>query len=482
MIICRISCIINVPRILANSLLDSCVELFCRELVESLARRSQLIIGEKEVNIILQKLVLDVGVIFFGRFEFEFIDSVARKFECELREAIGFYVAPSDYIVRERSRHDLELDELFYGNSSVLDSYVLKHLDREPGAILPALAKCCVDQRLSFALYCRLRSQTCNKLFNCFVQNSEIIISQKNVDQQSLFLAALLYYRCGDSSVGFGDLQESVYSDFKQDEYKGLLISLFDERPIQADSASLLLTLFDENGIRLVGASLKRMLHLLWRKSEIARWSSKNISVKKLKIINDALDVTGVDELTRQSAPRYSLNSPPAERAFSVDNAGIVLLWPLFPDLFTKLGLWTSDRFVHEHGTVLASAWLDLLSWGNEVPDGSRLSLNNLLCGLPVETELFWQPVDDDKRNILFRWLEALPANLPGWERLDVEDIRSLFFRRPGLLFHSEIGGTCTLEVETHASDVLLRSWLWPISNVLLPWMKRPLNVIWEQR
>lgn len=173
---------------------------------------------------------------------------------------------------------------------------------------------------------------------------------------------------------------------------------------------------------------------------------------------------------------------PPALR---VQNAGIVLLWPLLPRLFSDLGLTAKAdehaplRFVSQQAQQQAACLLDVLAWNDEEGGEWRISLNKVLCGWPVTAELEeWVTAPPEQSERLeVRFFTLLPQ-IPGLQRCSAADIRTLFLQRPGTLTETRVGWQLT--VDTHVSDILLQQLPWPLEQIIYPWLTAPLAVDWD--
>ncbi|PMY64822.1 MULTISPECIES: contractile injection system tape measure protein [Pseudomonas] len=176
--------------------------------------------------------------------------------------------------------------------------------------------------------------------------------------------------------------------------------------------------------------------------------------------------------------PRRSNASLLEQEPLSVANAGLVLLWPLLPGLWRQVGLLEEQQFNSPQAQLEAVCWLDGLVWGDEAMAEWRTPLSKLLCGLPLESPLVpWSTPEPEVREQLQDWLAAIPAQLPGLQRCQANDLRSLFLQRPGQLLQTRSGWQ--LSVETDASDFLLSQLPWALDFIRLPWMEQPLQVKW---
>ncbi|WP_448196264.1 contractile injection system tape measure protein, partial [Raoultella planticola] len=67
-------------------------------------------------------------------------------------------------------------------------------------------------------------------------------------------------------------------------------------------------------------------------------------------------------------------------------NAGLVLLWPLLPRLFTTFGWLDEGQFIDEQARGHAIGCLDWLAWGDPELAEWRTPCTALLCGLDPDT------------------------------------------------------------------------------------------------
>ncbi|MFV8801080.1 contractile injection system tape measure protein [Yersinia enterocolitica] len=182
---------------------------------------------------------------------------------------------------------------------------------------------------------------------------------------------------------------------------------------------------------------------------------------------------------TMQSG-KGGLRSPSESRSSSlgISNAGLLLLWPLLPQLFSLLGLWEEEQFVSDVARWQAVYSLDRLVWGKVSPTEERLTLNQVLCGVSCSTAvpppaplslLQLQQIDD--------WLAAIGQQLPGWQKLSLTDIRQLFLQRAGEI--STEGPVPQISVWPEPYDFLLRDWPWPMTLASFPWIELPLTIVW---
>ncbi|WP_394346959.1 contractile injection system tape measure protein [Photorhabdus khanii] len=161
-----------------------------------------------------------------------------------------------------------------------------------------------------------------------------------------------------------------------------------------------------------------------------------------------------------------------------VNNAGILVLWPMLPALFNQLGLLDAQKFIHRQAQFNAVGFLDYLIWGNKEEQTEQKILNNILCGLMADEFIELAPLEPEKQLIIEQWLDAVISQFPTWKKLSRNDARQLFLQRPGelLIDDQEI----KIKVQHQPFDLLLTDWPWPLNIAKLPWLKCPLQIDWQ--
>jgi contractile injection system tape measure protein len=167
-----------------------------------------------------------------------------------------------------------------------------------------------------------------------------------------------------------------------------------------------------------------------------------------------------------------------ASETLYVGNAGIVLLHPFLPRLFSHLALIDARQFVTPAAQERAVHLLHFLATGAEHPEEHELPLHKLLCGValtrPVARMLPLQQSEKDEAEHL------LAAVIGHWAKLKATSphgLRDAFLRRDGKLQRTP--DAWVLTVEQRGIDILLDHLPWALSVVKLPWMARPLRVEW---
>ena len=176
-------------------------------------------------------------------------------------------------------------------------------------------------------------------------------------------------------------------------------------------------------------------------------------------------------------------SAPPNRTAvddeLAVDGAGLVLLWPFFETLFSRLELLTeAGLFGGEVQRQRAMALLGFLVDGDPDPPEWRLTLAKLLCGaLPDGPYGLETPLSDAEQAEAEGLLQAVLVHGQGLFGEEPADLRQQMLQRPGLL--STRPGAWVLQLEHRQGDELVPQLPWSCEWIRLGWMEHPLQVIW---
>ena len=166
-----------------------------------------------------------------------------------------------------------------------------------------------------------------------------------------------------------------------------------------------------------------------------------------------------------------------AREGLYIDNAGLVLLHPFLPQLFSSLGIAVDDTLVLP---ARALCLLHYLATGQTVAPEYALVLPKILCHVPLD----W-PVESDVELTTAEQEEAvalLESVIRHWETLrntSPDGLRGTFLLRSGKVLMRE-DGDWALQVEANTADILLDQLPWGISMIKLPWMRTMLWVEWS--
>jgi len=173
------------------------------------------------------------------------------------------------------------------------------------------------------------------------------------------------------------------------------------------------------------------------------------------------------------------LNRTAVDDELAVDGAGLVLLWPFFETLFSRLELLTeAGLFGGEVQRQRAMALLGFLVDGDPDPPEWRLTLAKLLCGaLPDGPYGLETPLSDADQAEAENLLQAVLVHGQGLFGEQPADLRQQMLQRPGLL--STRPGAWVLQLEHRQGDELVAQLPWSCEWIRMGWMEHPLQVIW---
>jgi hypothetical protein len=176
--------------------------------------------------------------------------------------------------------------------------------------------------------------------------------------------------------------------------------------------------------------------------------------------------------------PPPAVHPPAGPPVIYIHNAGLVLLHPLLPHFFSRLGLTEKARFIDLAAQHRAAHLLQYLVDGSGDHPEQLLTLNKILCDLPMEDTLpLAFTVTETERVLADELIEVLRRQ---WEKLkntSPEGLRQSFLQRKGSLTSSRDGWR--LQVEQKGFDMLLQHLPWSWSLIRLPWMHKILYTEW---
>ncbi|MCD8172379.1 MAG: hypothetical protein LUD76_02800 [Alistipes sp.] len=185
------------------------------------------------------------------------------------------------------------------------------------------------------------------------------------------------------------------------------------------------------------------------------------------------------DAIFRESPSGLELSNSPESEPVFISNAGMVLLAPFYPRLFTVTGLTSDNIFPGIKQKCKALYLLQYAVWGEPYFPEYELPLNKILVGLekaePVER---YVPLIPDELADADSMLEGAILHWTKLKGSSAEALREGFLQRDGRL--EFLADRIELAVETKSYDMLLDSLPWSYSVVKYPWMPQPLMVKWR--
>lgn len=165
------------------------------------------------------------------------------------------------------------------------------------------------------------------------------------------------------------------------------------------------------------------------------------------------------------------------EEGLPTGASGLVILHPYLPQFFRSLAwLNPAQRLLPQMRWHAVQA-LHWLAHDRLARDEAEVMLEKTLCGIDLN-EAGELPTLEPA--VMEEGLELLRSVITHWGALrntSPDGLREAFLARPGLLFLCEKN---ILRVEGRGYDILLRRLPYSIETVLLPWLKQPLQVEWE--
>lgn len=223
---------------------------------------------------------------------------------------------------------------------------------------------------------------------------------------------------------------------------------------------------------------LNNWLKKLWQTTPVSQLCKKHLSLEEYQYLLKYNITTGENNHNQSRNTNTQLPEPILLSEQPVNNAGILVLWPILPVLFNQLGLLEKQKFIHRQAQFSAVVILDYLIWGTEKAPIEHKGLNPILCGLMTDENIESTPIEPDKQLIIDQWLGTVIAQLPTWKKLSRNDARQLFLQRPGELRIDE--QEINITIQHQPFDALLADWPWPLNIAKLPWLDRPLLINWQ--
>ena len=166
------------------------------------------------------------------------------------------------------------------------------------------------------------------------------------------------------------------------------------------------------------------------------------------------------------------------ETSTSVNNAGLIILWPFLVRFFDELQMTENDTFKSAADKNRAVYLLQYLAYNSVVFPEYDLVLNKVLVGIPIEERL--NPIEELHEHEIEVSKSLMHGMIANWDKVknsSPEGVQVTYLQRKGIL--SQDQNHWKLRVEEKALDVLIQSIPWNISMIKLPWMEKPIYVEW---
>jgi hypothetical protein len=179
---------------------------------------------------------------------------------------------------------------------------------------------------------------------------------------------------------------------------------------------------------------------------------------------------------TRNQKPILETTKP--SDTIYINNAGLVLLHPFLPALFSHLKLIEENAWIDEAAVYKAILATQFMVTGKDETEEFDLVLNKILCGFEsdevVPTTI---KLDEETKTECENLLKAVITHWEVLRNTSIDGLREAFLQRNGKL--SKVDGGWLLQVEQKAIDILLNHLPWGIGIIKLPWMNEMIHVDW---
>lgn len=168
-----------------------------------------------------------------------------------------------------------------------------------------------------------------------------------------------------------------------------------------------------------------------------------------------------------------------APSPIAIESAGLILLWPLLPDLLERAGCLRNGQFATAAARFRAIYLLHWLAWDCAPKKTDRLLAPALICGLDSvpDVEVAKYAPTALEAEVLSEFLASLPA-LFAHASLEPLEIQIFFLQRAGSFTLS--GKNLYWNLAEHGSDFLL-GWLpWPLTEAVIPWISQPIQIAFD--
>lgn len=191
------------------------------------------------------------------------------------------------------------------------------------------------------------------------------------------------------------------------------------------------------------------------------------------------------ENLTKQDANFKDVNEDLAIANTSdteeilIDNAGLILLHPFLPQLFTKLDFYTKDeKKLNPNKIHEATQLLHFLATKNESPFEYELTFEKFLCGIPFNTPINrFQKISEVQKQECDILLTSVVKHWKALKTSNTDILRSGFLTREGKLIKE--ADSTKIHIQRQGHDILLERIPWGISVMNLPWLNKITYITW---
>ncbi len=173
------------------------------------------------------------------------------------------------------------------------------------------------------------------------------------------------------------------------------------------------------------------------------------------------------------------MNQNLLQEGISVPNAGLVILNAYFKMLFDRLGLLEENQFKNRDAQYKAVHCLQFLATGQTATEEHLLSLNKVLCGVDIASPTSESiEIPETEKELMEGLIKAAIEHWSAIGKSSVMGFRGNWLVRDGILREEE--DRWELIVEKRSYDILLQRSPFSFSIIRMPWMEKPLHIIWN--
>jgi hypothetical protein len=433
----------------------------------------------------INKLEIQLGRIDVQEFEHYFVKLVEEKLLLELQDKVMLDKLNSDKITTEQITGEIielstplkfdspEVEKLWYFlQHGYYPWWVKKQEQLEPSVLLKQLSEAEFNKLL-------IKILTGNEEKSAFEMNAVIsrlfnYLSKEQQDSYLIGLALLLNDHKIISNINYLiEFREELLYQFGVSipQYNFQLFNLLMKR---GESTDLFMYQFMQQLQSSAEVSIKDLKKSLNKLKSDELKASLNRLFSKLG--SEPQDITQ-KEAIRQGSPKSK--DILTEDGIYINNAGLVLLQPFLPALFSKCGLLNDSGHIkspesQHKGAVL----LYYLQCGSDQYREWEMPLNKMLCGMAPEDLLPGDIILTESEKEECR--ELLKAIIKHWTVLkssSIEAIQNTFLLREGKI--SKQDNKYYIIVERTGFDVLLDGLPWGFHTIKLGWLDHIIYVEW---
>ncbi|WP_258085996.1 contractile injection system tape measure protein [Xenorhabdus bovienii] len=482
-----------------DKIMDDSSSLFKNKLKHIINENITNLASSINRKLYFKRIILDLGDIEINLFERE----TTRKFEIELKKHLNKHYSYYKYTsrtektspqktVQEREEYNIHIKNRDFNGVSLIenvDNYLRKgnllsddskhhvtnivridnelwqQINHQPQQWLPMLAKHCLQPASLSRLIQICQPDVPGMLYQLFTETtSEFFNSQAQeaintkVTPEKLSLSAEHYLRHQIKYINATQPERIILQN--QDNFKSVNNTTVNSNNSLTSDAL-------ENNI---------LLNIVQPFSQQTTQPYHQITAEPLSnnLIKDAKEK---NLLTLQHKTDNTISPQLLQSVLPISNAGCMILWPLLPTFYRTFDLLERNQFISLEAQREAVCLLDWLIWGEEEIPAWRLTLNKVICGLPINDNALWRTPKPEQQIAINQWLEKIIVQLPAWKKMGVNDVRHLFLQRSGELSGSE--EVMEIHIKSEIYDALIAEWPWPINMASFSWLKQPITMTW---